>query len=263
LGKDLTVKAELAPAQGVVEQVRQACAEAGFDLVQPLRVGWYNELVTGTLKLEDFGSPSHLAIVIGNTRALWPKFLCALRSEPQLLAAPHPLHSYTEQSISRVVSLLGLTVSVRWSHAGGTGLVAMQRLAQAAGLAYLAESQLSVHPTYGPWIALRAALSFALPGPPGPAPELPHPCAGCGSRCRAAFERALRASQGPLGVAGGNLGEGPLEIIVEPSWLLWLACRDACPTGREHRYDEAQIRYHYLKDRDQLRQACEALPPAD
>jgi cyanocobalamin reductase (cyanide-eliminating) / alkylcobalamin dealkylase len=249
------VKVQLAPARDVVEPLRQACAEAGFDLVQPLQVGRYNELVTGTLKLEDFGSASHLAIVIGNTRALWPKFLCALRSEPELLAEPHPLHSYTEQRISRAVSRLGQTVSVRWSHAGGKGLVAMQRLAQAAGLAYLAESQLSVHPTYGPWIALRAALSFALPGPPGPAPELRHPCADCGNRCRPAFERALRASQGSPGAAGG--------VTVEPSWLLWLACRDACPTGREHRYDEAQIRYHYLKDRDQLRRACEALPPPD
>jgi len=256
LGKDLTVELKLASA--LVEQLRQACAEAGFDLVQPLQVGWYNELVTGTLKLEDFGSASHLAIVIGNTRALWPKFLSALRREPELLAASHPLQSYTEQSISRVVSLLGLPVSVRWSHAGGTGLVAMQRLAQAAGLAYLAESQLSVHPTYGPWIALRAALSFALPGPPGPAPQLRHPCAGCGDRCRPAFERALRASQG----GGGSAGVTP-AVTVEPSWLLWLACRDACPTGREHRYDEEQIRYHYLKDRTQLRQACEALSPPD
>jgi methylmalonic aciduria homocystinuria type C protein len=259
LGKDLTLDVEPTSPRGIVEQVRQACAEAGFDLVQPLQVGWYNELVTGTLKLEDFGSASHLAIVIGNTRALWPKFLSALRREPELLAAPHPLQSYTEQSISRVVSLLGLPVSVRWSHAGGPGLVAMQRLAQAAGLAYLAESQLSVHSTYGPWIALRAALSCALPGPPGPAPELCHPCAGCGDRCRPAFERALRASQGPSGVTVGVLP----GVTVEPSWLLWLACRDACPTGREHRYGEAQIRYHYLKDRNQLRQACEALPRSD
>jgi len=235
----------------VVDQLRQACAEAGFDLVQPLQVGWYNELVTGTLKLEDFGSASHLAIVVGNTRALWPKFLRALRREPDLLAAPHPLQSYTEQTISRAVSLLGLTVGVRWSHAGGAGLVAMQRLAQAAGLAYLAESQLSVHPTYGPWIALRAALSCALPGPSGPAPELRHPCGGCGTRCRPAFERALRASQGAAGVS------------VEPSWQLWLACRDACPTGHQHRYDEAQICYHYLKDRNQLREACAALPSPD
>jgi methylmalonic aciduria homocystinuria type C protein len=259
LGQDLTLDAPLAhlgqglvgPARWVIDQLRPTCAEAGFDLVQPLQVGWYNDLVTGTLKLEDFGSASHLAIVVGNTRALWPRFLRALRRQPELLAAPHPLQSYTEQSISHAVSLLGLPVSVRWSHTGGTGLVAMQRLAQAAGLAYLAESQLSVHPTYGPWIALRAALSCAVPGPSGPAPELRHPCGGCGTRCRPAFERALQASQGSAGVS------------VEPTWRLWLACRDACPTGREHRYDEAQILYHYLKDRNQLRQACAALPSPD
>jgi len=249
---DSVLEQEPALARRVVEQLRRDCAEAGFDLVQPLQVGWYNGLVTGTLRLEDFGSASNLAIVVGNTRALWPKFLRALRLEPELLAAAHPLHAYTEQSISRAVALLGVPASLRWSHAGGPGLVAMQRLAHAAGLAYLAESQLSVHPVYGPWIALRAALSFALPGPPGPAPQLHHPCGACGARCRPAFERALLASQ-----------QGPLGVAVEPTWRLWLACRDACPTGREHRYDEAQIRYHYLKDRQQLRAACAALPVVD
>ncbi|MGH8586497.1 MAG: hypothetical protein ACREWE_10055 [Gammaproteobacteria bacterium] len=36
--------------------------------------------------------------------------------------------------------------------------VAMQRLAHLSGLAYLSPSHLNVHATYGPWIALRAAV---------------------------------------------------------------------------------------------------------
>jgi methylmalonic aciduria homocystinuria type C protein len=234
----------------------QAVAELGFDLVQPLQVGWYNAVVNGSLRLADFGSPEHLAVVIGNTRALWPKFLAALRADPELLAAPHPLHEYTERAIRAACAHLPQPLGLRWSHAGGAGLVAMQRLAHVAGLAYLSESQLSVHPVYGPWIGLRAALSLALPGPSAPPPQLSHPCGGCASQCRPAFERALAAA---------SVGEGSaaLQRSVEQHWQLWLECRDACPTGRAHRYDDAQIRYHYVKDRQQLRQACLASAPPD
>ena len=64
-----------------IEQVRRECAAAGFDLVQPLQVGWYNAQVTGSLRLEDYGSAANLALVIGNTRALWEPFLHALSSD--------------------------------------------------------------------------------------------------------------------------------------------------------------------------------------
>lgn len=223
-------------------ELRATCTEAGFDLVQPLQVGWYNVQVEGDLKLLDFGSPAHLGIVIGNTRALWARFIAALRAEPALLLAEHPLQTYTERTLTAAVARLSVPVSLRWSHTGGAGLVAMQRLAQAAGLAYLAESQLSVHAEYGPWISLRAALSCALPGPSGPAPVLAHPCGSCAARCRPAFARACAGLRG-----------APSARDVQEEWQLWLACRDACPTGRAYRFGEAQIRYHYLKDRSELR----------
>jgi hypothetical protein len=42
-------------------------------------------------------------------------------------------------------------------------LVAMQRLAHAIGVAHLHPgSQLCIHPTYGPWIALRAVVVFRI-----------------------------------------------------------------------------------------------------
>ena len=32
----------------------------------------------------------------------------------------------------------------------------------------------------------------------------------------------------------------------------WVAIRDACPVGTASRYSEAQLRYHYTKDREAL-----------
>jgi methylmalonic aciduria homocystinuria type C protein len=39
---------------------------------------------------------------------------------------------------------------------------------------------------------------------------------------------------------------------VREQWRLWLAVRDACPVGREYRYSENQIRWHYAHDRSAL-----------
>jgi len=228
-------------ASAIVDSLRAACARDGFDLVQPLRVGWYNEQVQGSLRLEDFGSAGHLALIIGNTRALWPVWLAALASEPELAACPDPLDTYTERCVSRAVQALGVPATLRFAHEVGERCVAMQRLAHAAGLAYLTETHLSVHPTYGPWIALRAAVTLAVPGPAGAEPALAHPCGGCQGGCRPAFERALAALAGP-----------PSEAGVLDTWQAWADFRGACPTGRAFRYPEAMLRYHYTKDRRAL-----------
>jgi methylmalonic aciduria homocystinuria type C protein len=215
--------------------------EAGFDLVAPLQLGWYNQRVDAAFRLTDFGSPRHLGLVIGNTRALWEKFLAALAADPELARAEQPLDSYTEQCLTRALAALELPANVRFAHSIGHERVAMQALAHAAGLAYLSESHLSVHALYGPWIGLRAGVSFGVPGPEGPAPVLAHPCAGCAERCLPAFRRAEQALAGQLDAATARTHAD-----------LLLACRDACPTGREHRYGEAQIRYHYSGDRSLL-----------
>ncbi len=230
--------------ESMVEQLRAASAEAGFDLVQPLQVGWYNQEVPVARRLDDFGSEQHLAVIIGNTRALWPELCRALRAEPQLLAQAHPLDRYTEREIHRAVAALGARASVRFAHEQGERQVAIQRLAHVAGLAYLSESHLSVHAEYGPWIGLRAAVSFAGVSFTAPRADVLHPCGSCASRCLPAFDRALAAVAGELD-----------EASLQAHWQLWLGCRDACPTGRQHRYGSDQILYHYLKDPEQLLRA--------
>lgn len=241
-----------------LDVLRAACHGAGFDLVQPLRVGWYNACVEGTLRLDDLGSEQHLAVVVGNTRALWPVLLDALAKDPELAASADPLDCYTERSLSRAAAALGQPTSVRYAHEAGERRVAMQRLAQAAGLAYLSETHLSVHATFGPWIALRAAVSVAVPGPAGPAPTLAHPCGSCAKGCQPGFDRAL------AGLA--DLAAPPSERSLRAAWRAWADFRAACPVGREHRYPEDMLRYHYTKDRELLQRALAqraAEPPDD
>jgi cyanocobalamin reductase (cyanide-eliminating) / alkylcobalamin dealkylase len=226
----------------VFARLREACAASGFDLAMPLQIGWYNDCVEGSLRVDDFGSSANLAVVVGNTRALWSVWRAALQRDPALSASENPLDEYTTRALGKAVSSLGVRASVRFAHDTGPRRVAIQRAAHVAGLAYLTPTHLSVHPIYGPWIALRAVVSLALPGPRGPAPVLTQPCGGCARGCLPAFERALAAT--------GT--DASSESSLRANWTLWLAQRDACPIGREHRYSEAQIRYHYLREAEAL-----------
>lgn len=222
--------------------MRTRCAAAGLDLVQSFAVGWYNAAVAEDLRLPDLGRASALGLLIGNTRAYWPRFVAALRESPALLDDPDPIERHAGDAVAAAVAGLGLRCAIRGAAEPPPRRVAMQRLAHVSGLAYLAPGRLNVHPTFGPWIALRAAVVVDADGPGGPPPALPDPCARCASACLPAFEHAARAAAGD-----GSPGE------VARLWRLWLAVRDACPIGREHRYDEAQIAYHYTKDREILR----------
>ena len=226
--------------------VATRCRPAGLDLVQPLRVGWYNDRVEAPFRLPDFGRPGTLAVLIGNTRVLWPRFLEALRASPERLDADDPLEAYVMENVRAALAQLPARWEVRWAHETTPAPVAMQRLAHAAGLAHLAPSHLCVHPVYGPWIALRAVAIVDTEGPPGEPPAVASPCDDCERACMVAYRHALDA-------AGHEI---QTHDALEAQWQLWLAVRDACPTGRAHRYDDEQARYHYTKDRAILRRAA-------
>ena len=223
------------PWTEITASVAEHCAGVGLDLVQLLRVRRYNEAVQTAYRLPDFGRPDALAVLIGNTRALWPRFLAALRVDSQLRAAADPLDRYTERYVRAAAASLTPRSEARFAHEPPPRRVAMQRLAQVAGLAYLSPSFLCVHPTYGPWIGLRAVVVVDCDGPPGPPPLVSDPCADCRTRCRPLLEQARAAAVPGRTAIGGN-------------WRPWLTVRDACPVGRAHRYADDQIEYHYTWD---------------
>lgn len=224
-----------------------ACQAAGLDLVQPFAVHWYNDAVTDSSRLPTFDRRPCLGILIGNTRALWPRFLSAVRTDRSRLEHADPIDRYVEAVVTDACARVSFRWQCAWAH--GSRQLAIQQLAQRAGLAYLSAGHLSVHPTFGPWIALRAAIVVDVEGPSGSVPAMAAPCDDCDRRCQPAFARAAATLVEPVN-----------QAAVTPHWRLWLAARDACPVGREHRYDDAQIGYHYTKDKAFLRRALAELP---
>jgi cyanocobalamin reductase (cyanide-eliminating) / alkylcobalamin dealkylase len=200
----------------------------GFDLVAGFSVDAWNAAAPPGQQLTPRRERG-LGAVIGNTRALWPRFTAALAEDAALLAEEAPLDRYSE----RVIGAAAGDAPVLFAHR--PPYPPIQRIADHAGLAHLQPSHLCVHPVYGPWIAMRAVVLLDAPAPAPVAPT-PPPCE-CARGCLPLFERAAA------------LGFDPRH---EPTWRAWVAIRDACPLGRAYRYDDDQVRYHYSVDRSAL-----------
>jgi methylmalonic aciduria homocystinuria type C protein len=199
-----------------------ALRDRGFDIVHAFSV--HGAAAHPALEiLHDPARPT--AILVGNTRALWASFAAALAADPDLAASSDPIERYTEATLAPFAA--SLEASIYFAHRiYGECYLPFQRLAVVAGLAALSPSQLLIHPTYGPWFALRAVIVCAEEPPMTTRVSLPCSCADAG--CVAAFEHASAHPD---------------------DWRAWLAVRDACTIGREYRYSEDQIAYHYSKDR--------------
>jgi methylmalonic aciduria homocystinuria type C protein len=188
-------------------------ADAGFDIAHELDLA----VVAGDPAFAAVAG--RRAVLVGNTRALWPIFLAARAADPELAADPDPLERYTEAAIARAFP----DAPAWFSHRRyGNAFLPFQRLAVAAGLGALAPTQLVIHPIYGPWFALRALV--ILDGEPPP-PRPPLPPYHCTGTCEAKLAEAL---------AGGG-------------WRAWARVRDACTIGRAFRYSDDQLAYHYTK----------------
>ena len=195
-------------------------AAAGFDLAH----AFDPRAVAHAPGLELLATAGAHGLLIGNTRALWPPFSAAL-ADPALAADPDPLERYAERAIAAAVPDHVIYYSHR-RHAGA--FLPFQRLAVLTGLGALSPSQLVIHPTYGPWFALRAVvvvtdlatISSASHVTSARLPLAP-PCT-CPADCLTRFARAQRS-------------HAPTD---------WLAVRTAC-TLQAFRYSDDQIAYHY------------------
>lgn len=177
-----------------------ALAAAGFDIVQPF---------DGAI----VDAHRHTGVLVGNTRALWSRFVA------ERPAGPDPFDRFVEALIDPLVPA-GARVFYGHRQYGGA-FPPLQRIAVAAGLGALSETHLVIHPIYGPWFALRAAIVMAGDPPP---PAQPAAACACSETCRSALAHAKASAD----------------------WRAWLAVRDACTLGRTYRYSDEQIEFHYV-----------------
>ena len=230
----------------------------GIDVVHEADVRWYNahvaeqQLPLNPLPTFDRPNGDALCLLLGNSVALWPAFLTWLGSQPHPEAVTDPLDRYSTALVSTAIAKLTRSGEVRhetfWVYHGGDRLVSMQRVALTAGLCYHdSETQLAIHPTFGAWVAFRAVV--VLDAPSG-LDATPPPRRECllgedeKAAAREAMAAALRASD-QANLCTQLHGEKGMETDVR---MAWAALRDCVRLGREHRYSDEQLIYHYTKD---------------
>jgi hypothetical protein len=229
------------PWQELVARLAPACTNAGFDLLHPFSVALYNAQAPEAERLPNPGRADALGLLFGNTRHLWSPFVRAYEADPALQADSHPLDAYVTQTLPAL--LAGVTTRLTrlvYSHVTVPRPFPMQRLADRAGFSALSPSHLAIHADHGPWFALRAVAVVDVAGPER-APEPVRPCAGCSAPCVPALERAVQLS-------GPQLDARAIAAQADA----WIAVRDACPLGKESRYGEAQLAYHYGQARSRI-----------
>jgi hypothetical protein len=203
---------------GKLHAAERDLKHAGLDLIRWFSVDEANRNLPSTHRLPNAGTTG---LVVGNTRALWDPFLRRGSSRPR---TAHPLDRYVEDSVREALAPL-LPTWLRFAHQLFPSPIPIQRYAAASGLAQMSPVGLSVHPEYGPWIALRAVAVFVAPSLPATQESAPHPCDSCARPCVEPFERAIK---------------DPARKA-----RTFLPVRQSCPVGVGHRYSDEQVNFHY------------------
>ncbi len=229
-----------------LERIRAAAAPHGLNLVAATLVERYDAAIAKELRASELAPGAQSIVIIGNGGGeLWAALKRHVMAHPGWMNREHPLDDFTraivESSIAAPLRETGqrCTVVYPFMHDGRT--LNFIELAKIAGLAGPSIIGIAVHPEFGPWIALRAALLVdELIDAPGTAVGF-DPCPSCVPRsCVAA------CPVGAVSVAGGWDIPKCLahRVEVEPDCAPRCHARIACVLGPQHTYPDDELAYH-------------------
>ena len=222
----------------LLDVLKTSFAVAGFDLFSFCRVSAYNSSVPAKYALSSVAE-DQVIVMVGNTRRLWP-LIC--KRTKNLLEnggmVRDPVDSYVEEATAEAISSVRSHVAlVKFVH-DTNDIVLFQHLACVTGLCWLCpEVKLCVHPVYGPWVSFRVAMVLSDESniDLGPPPKMVPPLFDGSQFGGPELQDAMAESS---------------QISRLEGWRKWVAVRDAIPIGKEHRFFEDQLRYHYTGEMD-------------
>jgi epoxyqueuosine reductase QueG len=133
----------------------------------------------------------------------------------------------------------GLPAVALLAHASRDGAFAdFVALGREAGLGVGGRLGMLLHPEYGPWVSLRAALLSARDLPPDAPLAGFDPCTGCAAPCADACPGAAVPPE------GFSVSRCAVARAREPACRLRCDARRACVVGPFHAYDAAAEAHH-------------------
>jgi hypothetical protein len=229
-----------------ITRLHERLAPQGFNVIGAADVARYDAAVPPRHAVGTRVPDARTVVVIGNGgAALWEVFRRHCEDDPSAARQPEPLDAFTRSVVMDAVGSPGLDLGepprVAFPFEDEPLALSFVHLAECAGLGRRSLVGVLVHPEFGPWFALRAALllPFALDAP-RPADGF-DPCPGCVERpCIAACP-------------GGAVGPGGWDVPrcaghrlsgVGDGCDAGCHARIACVLAPEHRYPPEALAFH-------------------
>jgi epoxyqueuosine reductase len=234
----------------LLSALERALAPLGLNLVGATAPERYDALVPAPYALGRLMPDARGVIVIGSGgSAFWTAFraFCALNPEHE--ARPDPLDDFTRLVVEEAARpLVGPGSRFVYPFAFADDPVSFLALGECAGLGRRSLLGVLVHPVFGPWMALRAAILVPVALDVPPPDDGFDPCPGC-------VERACIAA-----CPAGAVGDGGWDIPrcaahrVAPVDGCAERChaRFDCVLGRAHRYPPDALAYHQARAKPSL-----------
>lgn len=246
----------------LVDALREALVPFGFNLIGTTAVSVYEALVPPQYHVSSLLPGAKTLIVIGNGGGdFWSRFRAYCQAHPDYLhEREHPLDEYTvttiETALTPLFQVQAANAAYRYLYPFRfwTEPVSFMHLARAAGIAGPSILGVVIHPRYGPWMALRAAVlldqEVSLP------PQAPgfDPCPTC-------HERACMTACPAGAVAPVTGWDIPTciqhRLRAETDCVDYCRARYDCVYGREHRYPLDELQYHQRRSFVEMRKHFE------
>lgn len=242
------------------QDIRAALAPHGLNLIGTATIAAYEALVPLQYHVAPLLPQAKTLVVIGHGGGeFWIRFRTACEARPGYLQErEHPLDDYTVETIETALAPClqrsGAVYRYLYPFRFWTEPVSFMHLARAAGLAGPSILGVVIHPEYGPWLALRAALLIdqTLYTPPA-APGF-DPCPTCRERsCMAACPATAVSPE-----KGWDIPTCVQHRLRSPSDCTnHCHARYDCIYGRAHRYPPDELQYHQQRSFAEMRKYFE------
>jgi hypothetical protein len=227
--------------------IRRSAQDAGMNLVGAVPAPTFDATQPCGRRVEEFLPGCGTVLVLGSGgKEFWSRLCDQVRvEEPKPSPSHHPVNAYTASIAGNILDELGAQgCRGRAVYPDDRRSLNFLQLAESAGFGTVSPViGLLLHPDFGPWVSLRAAL--LLQGEPfGSLDDRSlgdsfSPCVDCARPCVQAC---------PVGVHDGR---GGADLRACASHRHRGNCaggcdvRRACPVGAQHRYDSAEERFRH------------------
>lgn len=244
----MTVHPSNADATDVVRTLAARLGAWGLNLLGATSVAAYDRAVPPSSRVAPLAPRGRGIVVAGHGGdGFWRAYRSFCREHPDHTAAPDPVDRFTRAVVlDAAADLAHERILFPFDYPAVP--VSFQHLGEAAGLGARSLLGVLVHPVYGPWIALRAAIVVAADVvAPRPADGF-DPCPACTERpCIAAC---------PVGAVGDGGWDVPRcaahRLAATGNCAAGCTARIECVYGRAHRYSADALAYHQAAARREM-----------